>query len=76
MSLNNCIDFIQQQELMQKYNHSKSQPSEQKFADNYMLKKILKCLYCGREHEIWKNLYKFLEKEPFSSSMQIQKERC
>ena len=28
MSLNTCIDFIQQQELIQKYNHYKSQPSE------------------------------------------------
>ena len=40
MSLNTCIDFIQQQELIQKYNHYKSQPSEQIFADTYILKKI------------------------------------
>ena len=42
MNLNTCIDFIQQQELKQKYNHDKSQPNEQIFADNYMLKKVLK----------------------------------
>ena len=29
MSLNTCIDFIQQQELTQKYKHDKSQPREQ-----------------------------------------------
>ena len=52
MSLNTCIGFIQQQELIQKYNHYKSQPSEQIFADIYILKKILKCSYCGHEHEI------------------------
>ena len=53
MSLNTFIYFIQQQELIQKYNCDKSQPSEQIFADIYMLKKIFfKCLYCGREHEI------------------------
>ena len=40
MSLNTCIDFIQQQELIHKYNLDKSQPSEQIFADTYMLKKI------------------------------------
>ena len=28
MSLNTCIDFIQQQELIQQYNHNKSQPSK------------------------------------------------
>ena len=42
MSLNTCIDFILQQELIQKYNGDKSQPSEQTFADTYMLKKVLK----------------------------------
>ena len=53
MSLNTCIDFIQQQELIQKYNPDKSQHSEQIFANNYMLKKILKKYsYSGREHEI------------------------
>ena len=52
MFLNICIDFIQQKELIQKYNHDKSQSSEQIFADTYMLKKIKICLYCGREHEI------------------------
>ena len=31
---------MQQQELRQKYNNDKSQPSEQIFADTYMLKKI------------------------------------
>ena len=40
MSLNTCIDFIQQQELIQKYKYDKSQPSEQIFADTYMLKKL------------------------------------
>ena len=40
MSLNTCIDFIQQQELVQKYNPDKSQPSEQIIAGTYMLKKI------------------------------------
>ena len=38
MSLNTCIDFIQQQELIQKYNQDKSQYSEEIFADTYMLK--------------------------------------
>ena len=52
MSLNTCIDFIQQQELIQKYHHDKSQPSEQIFANTYMLKKIKKCSYCGYEHKI------------------------
>ena len=52
MSLNACIAFIQQQELIQKYNHDKSQPNEQIFADTYMLKWLEKCLYCGREHKI------------------------
>ena len=33
MSLNTCIDFIQQQELIEKCNYYKSQPSEQIFAD-------------------------------------------
>ena len=36
MSWNTCTDFIQQQELIQKYNHYKSQPSEQIFANTYM----------------------------------------
>ena len=40
MSLNTCIDFMWQQELIQKYNHDKSQPSEQIFASTYMSKKI------------------------------------
>ena len=39
MSLNTCIDFILQQELIQKYNYDKSQPGKQIFADAYMLKK-------------------------------------
>ena len=52
MSLNTCIDFIQQQELIQKYKYDKSHPSEQIFADTYILKKIKKCSYFGREHEI------------------------
>ena len=52
MPLNSCIDFIQQQELIQKYNHYQSQPSEQIFTDTYMLKNFLKFSYCGREHEI------------------------
>ena len=47
-SLNTRIDFIQQQELIQKYNHDKSQPSEQIFVDTYMLK-IKKCSNCGHE---------------------------
>ena len=42
MFLNTCIDFIQQQELIQRYNHYKSQSSEEIFADTYMLKNILK----------------------------------
>ena len=51
MYLNNCIYFIQQQEIIQKYKHYKSQPSEQTFADTYMLKSFLKCSYCEREDE-------------------------
>ena len=35
-SLNTHIDFIQQQELIQKYNHDKSQPSKQIFANTYV----------------------------------------
>ena len=42
MSLNTCIDFIQQQELIQKYNRDKSQYCEEIFADIYILKEILK----------------------------------
>ena len=42
MSLDNCIDFIQQEKFIQKCNHDKSQPCEQIFADTYMLKKIFK----------------------------------
>ena len=34
MSLNICIDFIQQQELIQKYNHDKSQSTEQIFPES------------------------------------------
>ena len=81
MSLNTCLDFIQQQELIQKYNHHKSQPSEQIFADTYMLKKILKMFVLwtgtwnkkGKMPSIWEDLCKLLKKEPFSSSMQIWK---
>ena len=40
MFLNTCIDFIQQQELIQKYNYDKSQYSEQIFVDTYVLEKI------------------------------------
>ena len=36
MSLNTCIDFIQLQELIQKYNHYKRQSSEQIFVDTYI----------------------------------------
>ena len=54
MSLNTCIDFIRQQELIEKYNHYKSQPSKQIFADTYMLIKIKKCSYWERKHEIKK----------------------
>ena len=53
MSLNICIDYIQQQELIQKYNQDKSQSSEQIFADIYMLI-FFKCSYCAYEHEIEK----------------------
>ena len=41
MFLDTCIDFIQQQELIQKYSHNKSQPSKQIFANTYKLKKKL-----------------------------------
>ena len=40
MSLNTCIDFQQQQNLMQEYNHDKSQPNEEIFAGTYMLKNV------------------------------------
>ena len=33
MTLNTCIDFIKQQELIKKYYHDKSQPSQQIFPD-------------------------------------------
>ena len=39
MSLNTCIDFIQQQELIQKYNSDKSQHSELIYVDTYVFKK-------------------------------------
>ena len=52
MSLNTYIDFIQQQELIQKYNHDKSQSSKQIFTNTYMLKKIKECSYCAHGHEI------------------------
>ena len=42
MSLNTGIDFIQLQELIQKYNHNKCQPSERIFTDTSMLKKDFK----------------------------------
>ena len=42
MTFNTCIDFLQQQELIQKYIHDKSLPTEQIFIDTYMLKKIFK----------------------------------
>ena len=51
MSLNTCIDFIQQQKLIQKCNHCKSQPSEQIFADTYMLKMIKKFREQGLKKE-------------------------
>ena len=38
--------------MKQKYNCDKSQPSEQIFANTYLLKYIKKCSYCGPEHEI------------------------
>ena len=47
MPLNACIDFIHQQELIQKYNHDRSQTREQIFVDSFMLKKIKICLYCA-----------------------------
>ena len=40
MLLNTCIDFILQKELIQKYSQDESQPSEQIFADTYILKQI------------------------------------
>ena len=40
MPSNTNIDFIQQQQLIKKYDHYKSQPSEQIFANTYILKKI------------------------------------
>ena len=81
ISLNSSIDFIQQQELIQKYSHDLSQHREQIFAYIFMLKKTKKCSYWGREHEIkkgnmpsiWKDLYKLLQIEPLSSSVQIKK---
>ena len=82
MSLNTCIEFIQQQDLIQEHNHYKSQPSGQIFADIYMLKKIKRCSYCGREHEIKrKKCPAFAKicanciKKIFSNSIQIQKEK-
>ena len=83
MSLNSCIDFfIQQQELIQKYNYDKSQPSEQIFSDIYMLKKKKMFILWtwtwnkkGKIPCIWGNLYKLLKKESFSSSMQILREK-
>ena len=68
ISLNTCIDFIEQQELIQKYNDDLSQPSVQIFTDTYILKKISKIFCCVREHvikkkkipSIWEYLYKLL----------------
>ena len=65
MSLNTCIDFIQQQELIQKYNHYKSQPSKQIFTDTYMLKKIKKMWTWNKKRKIpsiCENLNKLLKK--------------
>ena len=42
MPLNTYIDFIQQQELIKKYNYDISQSSKKIFADTYMLKRFLK----------------------------------
>ena len=45
MSLNTCIDFIQQQELIQNYNHNKTNIHRYLY-----VKKDKKCSYCGRQH--------------------------
>ena len=52
MLLNTCIDFILQKELIQKYSQDKSQPSEQIFADTYILKQIKDIRIGGCEPEI------------------------
>ena len=83
VSLNICIDFIQQKELIQKYNYYKSQPIKQIFTDTYMLKKIKKIFVFwtwtwNKKRKmpcIWEILHKLLKKDPFSSSIQIQKEK-
>ena len=43
-----------------------------------MLKEIKKCSWNkkGKMPNIWEDLYKLFKKEPFSRSMQIQKEKC
>ena len=66
MSLSTFIDLIQQLELMQKYNHDKSQPSKEIFADIYMLKKDFKMFVLwtwtrnkiGKMPSLWEALYK------------------
>ena len=40
MSLKTCIDFIEQEELIQKYNHEKSKPSEKNIHRYLYVKKI------------------------------------
>ena len=77
MSLNTFIDFIQQQELIQKYNCDKSQPRD-------VEKKISKNVRIVDVNMKWKRKYvqhlgktctNCLKKELFSSSMKIQKEK-
>ena len=73
--LDTCIDFIQQQESIEKCNYDKSQPSEQIFADTYMLKNIFKMFVLltwtwnkkGKIASIWEDLYKLLKKSHFQA---------
>lgn len=58
ISLSTCTEFIQQQELIQKFNESENQPDYVEVTDTYMLKKIItKCKFCGYEHNMKKKKY-------------------
>ena len=71
MSLNTCIDFIQQQQLIQKYNHDKSQPREKTFANTYTFKMFVLWMRTWNKKRkmpsIWENLNKSLKKNHFQA---------
>ena len=51
MSLNACVEFIQQQELIEKFNQNENPNSEPRVAETFTIKKTRRCSFCGYEHE-------------------------